>query len=113
MRPRVWAPRGRLHLCFRPNSHHHKATGGCSAMPIPLSAPEFVAIVDACAALLPSDRAAFLGAVVGELDGRFIGDGTIGRAIAAVQARFSHPEPARNRAGAAISRVSNAAASAR
>jgi hypothetical protein len=94
MRPRVWAPRGRSHLRFRPNSHHHKAIWGLFAMPISLSQPQFLAVANAAAALYPGDRDAFVAAVAAALEGvRPIGDGSVARAIAAVQCRFDHPEP--------------------
>jgi hypothetical protein len=64
-------------------------------MPILLSTPQFLAIANAAAALVPCDRDAFISAVAAELDGQLIGDGTIGRAIRAVQGRFAHPEPER------------------
>jgi hypothetical protein len=63
-------------------------------MPIPLSAPQFLAIANAAAALCPSDRDPFIFAVAAELEGQPIGDGSIGRAIRAVQPKFAHPEPA-------------------
>jgi hypothetical protein len=62
---------------------------------IPLSQPQFLAIANAAAALCPSDRDPFIAAVAAELHGLPIGDGTVGRAIRAVQANFSHPEPDR------------------
>jgi hypothetical protein len=63
------------------------------SMPILLSAPQFLAIANAAAALFPADRDPFIFAVAAELEGQPIGDGTIGRAIRAVQGRFHHPEP--------------------
>jgi hypothetical protein len=64
-------------------------------MPILLSAPQFLAIANAAAALCPPDRDPFIAAVAAELEGQsMIGDGTVGRAIRAVQGRFAHPEPA-------------------
>jgi len=65
-------------------------------MPILLSQPQFLAIANAAAALFPSDRDQFIAAVAAELDGKLIGDGSIGRAIRATQVRFSHPEPETN-----------------
>jgi hypothetical protein len=63
-------------------------------MPILLSAPQFLAIANAAAALCPPDRDPFIAAVAAELEGQsMIGDGTVGRAIRAVQGRFQHPEP--------------------
>jgi hypothetical protein len=64
-------------------------------MPILLSPPQFLAIANAAAALCPSDRDSFMSAVAAELAGQPIGDGTIGRAIRAVQVKFAHPEPER------------------
>jgi hypothetical protein len=63
------------------------------SMPIPLSQPQFLAIANAAAALYPGDRDAFVAEVAAALDGQPIGDGSIGRAIRAVQGRFHHPEP--------------------
>jgi hypothetical protein len=48
----------------------------------------------AVSALCPFDRDPFIFAVAAELEGQPIGDGTIGRAIRAVQPKFAHPEPA-------------------
>jgi hypothetical protein len=63
-------------------------------MPILLSAPQFLAIANAAACLCPSDRDPFIFAVAAELEGQsLIGDGTVARAIRAVQPRFAHPEP--------------------
>jgi hypothetical protein len=62
-------------------------------MPIPLSGSQFLAIANAAAALCPSDRDAFIAAVAAELAGVPIGDGTVGRAIRAVQGKFAHPKP--------------------
>jgi hypothetical protein len=61
--------------------------------PILLTGSQFLAIVNAAAALCPVDRDAFLVAIAVALQGRPIGDGTVGRAIREVQSRFSHPEP--------------------
>jgi hypothetical protein len=63
-------------------------------MPIPLSQSQFLAIANAAAALYPGDRDPFITAVAAELHRLPIGDGTVGRAIRAVQGRFHHPEPA-------------------
>jgi hypothetical protein len=60
-------------------------------MPVFLSASQFSAIANAAAALNPSDRESFIQAVAGELEGKPIGDGSVGRAIRDVQARFPHP----------------------
>jgi len=62
-------------------------------MPIPLSAAQLAAIATAAAILYPEHRDAFVAAVVDELHHHPIGDGTVGRAIRAVQGRFAHPEP--------------------
>jgi hypothetical protein len=63
-------------------------------MPILLSAPQFLAIANAAAVLFPADRDPFIAAVAAELASHQpIGDGTVGRAIRAVQGRFHHPEP--------------------
>jgi hypothetical protein len=58
-----------------------------------LTAPQIAAIATAAAILYPTDRDAFIAAVTAELEGQPIGDGTIGRAIRAVQPKFAHPEP--------------------
>ena len=62
-------------------------------VPIPISEPQYLAIVNAAAALCPSDRDQFIARVHAELRGQPIGDGTIGRAIGAAQVNFPHPEP--------------------
>jgi hypothetical protein len=62
-------------------------------VPIPLTGPQFNAIVTAAAILYPGDRDAFVAAVAAELARAPIGDGSVGRAIRAVQGRFQHPEP--------------------
>jgi hypothetical protein len=63
-------------------------------MPLVLTSSQFTAIVNASAALCPSDRDPFIAAVAAELHGLpIVGDGTVGRAIRAVQGRFAHPEP--------------------
>jgi len=63
------------------------------SMPIPLSQPQFLAIANAAAALFPADRDPFIAEVAAALDGQPIGDGTVARAIRAVQGRFDHPQP--------------------
>jgi hypothetical protein len=80
--------------------------GGFS-MPIFLDRSQFLQIANAAAALFPSDRDGFINAVAAELEGRWpIGDGTIDRAIRAVQGRFHHPEPeAPPRWGREVSRL--------
>ena len=60
-------------------------------MPIPLLESQFLAIANAALALSPGDRDHFLAEVAAELKGKPIGDGSIGCAIRAVQARFPHP----------------------
>ena len=62
-------------------------------VPIPISELQYLAIASAAAALCPSDRDQFIARVHAELRGQPIGDGTIGRAIRAVQVNFPHPEP--------------------
>jgi hypothetical protein len=72
------------------------------SMPVVLSRPQFVQVVNAAAPLYPLDRDLFISAVAAELEGRsIIGDGDVGRAIREVQPRFAHPEPP---AAASISR---------
>jgi hypothetical protein len=61
--------------------------------PILRTGPQFLAIVNAAAALCPLDRDPFLVAVAAELRGRPIGDGSVGCAIREAQLRFPHPEP--------------------
>jgi hypothetical protein len=61
--------------------------------PILLTTPQFLAITNAAAALCPLDRDAFVAAVAVALQGRPIGDGSVGCAIRDVQLRFPHPEP--------------------
>jgi len=62
-------------------------------MPISLSQPQFLAIANAAACLYPGDRDSFIAAVAAELHVLPIGDGTVARAIRAVQGKFRHPEP--------------------
>ena len=64
--------------------------------PIPVTDPQYLAICSAASALCPSDRDQFIARVHAELRGQPIGDGTIGRAIRAVQVSFPHPEPERD-----------------
>jgi hypothetical protein len=61
--------------------------------PLSVSELQWLAIANAAAALCPSDRDQFIARVYAELRGQPIGDGTIGRAIRAVQVNFPHPEP--------------------
>ena len=62
-------------------------------MPIPLNGPQF-AIANAAACLNAGDGDAFFAAVAAELSQHLlIGDGTVDRAIRAVQCRFDHSEP--------------------
>jgi hypothetical protein len=63
-----------------------------SLAPIPLTGSQFLAVVNAAAALCPVDRDPFLIAVAAGLQGQPIGDGTIGRIVREVQLRFPHPE---------------------
>lgn len=63
-------------------------------MPLVLTEQQFRDIVNASAALCPSDRDPFIAAVAAELHGLpIVGDGSVGRAIRAVQPKFAHPEP--------------------
>jgi hypothetical protein len=62
--------------------------------PISLTEPQWLAIANAANALCLSDRDRFVAAVHAELTGRPIGDGSVGCAIRAAQAKFHHPEPA-------------------
>ena len=61
---------------------------------IPLTETQFLAIANAAHALALTDHAAFFQAVAGELKGKPIGDGSIGCAIRAAQAKFTHPKTA-------------------
>jgi hypothetical protein len=71
-------------------------------MPVTLTRAQFLAVANATACLYPLDRDLFISEVAAQLEGRpVIGDGDVGRAIAAVQGRFSHSEPP---AAASISR---------
>ena len=63
--------------------------------PLSVSEPHWLAIANAAAALCPFDRNQFIARVRAELRGQPIGDGSIGRAIRAVQVSFPHPEPDR------------------
>ena len=65
-------------------------------VPIPISELQYLAIANAAAALCPSDRDQFIARVHAELRGQPIGDGTMGRAIRAVQVSVPHPEPERD-----------------
>jgi hypothetical protein len=76
-----------------PASGIAQADDGGVHMAILLSQPQFLQIVTAAACLYPPDRDPFIAAVAAELHGLPIGDGTVGRAIRAVQGRFHHPEP--------------------
>jgi hypothetical protein len=62
-------------------------------MSILVSEAQFLAIANAANALCPADRARFVAAVAAELNGRPIGDGSVGCAIRAAQLQFAHPEP--------------------
>lgn len=59
-----------------------------------LSETQFLAIANAARALVPNDQPAFFQAVSDELQGKLIGDGTIGQAIRIAQAKFPHPNTA-------------------
>jgi hypothetical protein len=58
-----------------------------------LSRSQLLAIITGAACLFPPDRAEFIAAVMRELEGQPLGDGTVARAIREVQPRFAHPEP--------------------
>jgi hypothetical protein len=68
---------------------------GASPMAIRVSELQYLAIFNAACALCPADRDQFVAAVARELVGQPVGDGSVGRAIRAVQVRFAHPEPSR------------------
>jgi hypothetical protein len=59
--------------------------------PIPLSDDEMDAVYRACAPIAPHRRDRFLQALAAELQGREIGPGSVGRAIAIVQRKFFDP----------------------
>jgi hypothetical protein len=59
--------------------------------PIPLSDDEMNHIYAATQPLAPDKRAGFLEALAAELQGREIGPGSVGRAIALVQRQFFDP----------------------
>jgi hypothetical protein len=59
--------------------------------PIPLSDDEMDAVYRACRPLAPRQRDGFLRALAAELQGREIGPGSVGRAIAVVQKRYFDP----------------------
>ena len=66
-------------------------------MSIPVSEPQWLAIANAAAALCPTDRAQFVASVARELEGKPIGDGAVGRAIAvSFKTFFQPPSPPRN-----------------
>jgi hypothetical protein len=66
-----------------------------SMSPIPVSEPQYLAILNAANALsgCGCDREQFVAAVARELEGKPIGDGSVGVAIRAAQANFEHPTP--------------------
>jgi hypothetical protein len=71
-------------------------------MPVVLTRPQFVQVVNAAAPLYPADRDAFISEVAAQLERVFpIDDGNLFRAIAAAQVKFGHPSPP---AAASISR---------
>ncbi|OLB72067.1 MAG: hypothetical protein AUI16_21535 [Alphaproteobacteria bacterium 13_2_20CM_2_64_7] len=57
-------------------------------MPLHLTDEQLAALMRACEPLRPDARAGFLEAVAAALKGREIGDGSVGRAIAAAQRQF-------------------------
>jgi hypothetical protein len=59
--------------------------------PLKLSDAQLDAIMRACAPLRPDARAGFLETVAAALQGREIGDGSVGRAIAQAQRQFFDP----------------------
>jgi hypothetical protein len=59
--------------------------------PIALSDAQLDAVMRVCAPLRPDARGGFLEAVAAALQGREIGDGSVGRAIAAAQRQFFDP----------------------
>jgi hypothetical protein len=63
-----------------------------SMSPIPVSEPQFLAVLNAANALCSTDRDAFVAAVARELEGKPIGDVAIGCAIRAVQVNFPPPK---------------------
>jgi hypothetical protein len=67
------------------------ALGTAAMPPIALTDEQLTAIMRACAPLRPDARGAFLEAVAAALQGREIGDGSVGRAIAAAQRQFFDP----------------------
>jgi hypothetical protein len=60
-------------------------------MPIPVSEDQYLAVARAAAVLHPADRDQFVANVAHELEGKPIGDGTVGRAIAGAFRTFFHP----------------------
>jgi len=60
-------------------------------MPLAFTDDQLSQIMQASRPLRPRDRAAFLQALAAELQGREIGPGSLGRAIAIVQKRFYDP----------------------
>jgi hypothetical protein len=67
--------------------------------PILVSDPQYLAILNAAAALCPSERDEFYAAVARELVGKPIGDGSVGCAIRSVQAKFARLVAAPERGG--------------
>ena len=59
--------------------------------PIALTDEQLAAVMRACGPLRPDARGAFLEAVAAALQGREIGDGSVGRAIAVAQRQFFDP----------------------
>jgi hypothetical protein len=65
-----------------------------SMSPIPVSEPQYLAILNAANALCAPDRDQFVAAVYAELRrNKPIGDGSIGRAIRIAQTSFNRPAP--------------------
>jgi hypothetical protein len=59
--------------------------------PIPLSDDEMDAVYRACAPIAPNRRGSFLQALAAELNGKPIGEGSVYRAIVAVQRAYFDP----------------------
>ena len=62
-------------------------------MSIELSDTQSFAILSAAARLCPANRDQFYQAVARQLDGREIGDGLVGRAVAVAFQAYWHPPP--------------------
>jgi hypothetical protein len=68
-------------------------------MPIQVTESQYLAIVNAASALSPGDRDEFLATVARELEGKVVGDGTLGRAVAAAFKVFFDPPQEATRPG--------------